>query len=128
MNLTLRKLLFILPKLNFKCHTILRHGTSGFTSIKERLVADVIRLTLKNPSPRSGLNPQYLGSVTSTLTIIPPKRRGSPHSYIIWGINSSIVGGRSSETSSYSIDVNNNIDIVLIDSTVFCFMSTCIKL
>jgi hypothetical protein len=36
---------------------------------------------------------------------------GSPHSYIIWGMNNRLVGGRSSETWSNPIDMNNKIAI-----------------
>jgi hypothetical protein len=32
---------------------------------------------------------------------------GAPYSYIIWGMNSRFVDGRSSETSSHLIDLNN---------------------
>jgi hypothetical protein len=34
--------------------------------------------------------------------------RGSPHSYIILGMNNRPVGDRSSETSSHLMDMNNN--------------------
>jgi hypothetical protein len=40
--------------------------------------------------------------------IIPPWL----HTYIICGMNNSPVGGRSSETSSHPIDMNNNIDML----------------
>jgi hypothetical protein len=33
---------------------------------------------------------------------------GPPYSYIIWGMNNRPVGGRSSETKSRHIDINNN--------------------
>jgi hypothetical protein len=33
--------------------------------------------------------------------------RGSPHSYITWETNNRLVGGRSSETQSHPIDMNN---------------------
>jgi hypothetical protein len=34
--------------------------------------------------------------------------RGSPYSYIAWGKNNKPIGGRSSETQSHPIDMNNN--------------------
>jgi hypothetical protein len=64
---------FILPKWFFTCHKILWHGASGFTSPPKE---DMLRIfiTLKNPSPRTGLNPQTLGTIASTLTTRPLKR------------------------------------------------------
>ena len=46
----------------------LRHGTDGFTSPPKKVVLRIF-ITLKNTS---GLNPQTLGPVVSTLTTSPP--------------------------------------------------------
>jgi hypothetical protein len=52
------------------CCKILWHGASSFTShMKERVLW--VFIALKSPSPRLSLNPQPLGSVTSTLTTTP---------------------------------------------------------
>jgi hypothetical protein len=53
---------------------------SGFTShLKEGVLR--IFIALKNPSPRPGLNPRPLGTLTSTLTTKPPRRldKGDTH-------------------------------------------------
>jgi hypothetical protein len=51
-----------------KCRKILRHGTSSFTSHpKEGLLR--IFISLKNPSPRPGLNPRPLDPVASRLLL-----------------------------------------------------------
>jgi hypothetical protein len=42
-----------------------------------------------------------------------PFHHGSPHSYIMRGINNRPAGGRSSETSSYAIDMNMKIHFIL---------------
>jgi hypothetical protein len=54
------------------CHTILRHGTSGFTSHWKGGVLQIF-ITLKNPLPQSSLNQQPLGPVAGTLTTTPPR-------------------------------------------------------
>jgi hypothetical protein len=56
----------------FMCHKIVRHGTSGSTSPPKEGVLQMF-ITLKNPSPRPGLNPWTLGPVASTLTTTPPR-------------------------------------------------------
>jgi hypothetical protein len=62
----------------YKHRTSLRPGTSGFISHTKE---DVLRIciALKNPSPRSVLNPRPLGPVASTLTTTPPRRLTSFH-------------------------------------------------
>jgi hypothetical protein len=35
--------------------------------------------------------------------------RGSPYSYIVCGMNNRPVGGRSSETQSHTVDINNTL-------------------
>jgi hypothetical protein len=52
---------------------ILRNRTSGFTAHPKKGVLRIC-ITLKNSSPRLGLNLQPLGPVTSTLTTTPPRR------------------------------------------------------
>jgi hypothetical protein len=47
---------------------ILRHGTSGFTSHPEETVLRIF-IALKNPWPRPGLNPRFLGPVASTFSM-----------------------------------------------------------
>jgi hypothetical protein len=60
-------------KRSFTCHKILRHGTSGFTShLKEGVLRNFI--TLKNPPPWPGSNPQPFVPVASALTTTPPSR------------------------------------------------------
>jgi hypothetical protein len=49
------------------CRKILRNGTSSITSHRKEGVLR-ISITLKNPSPRPGLNPRPLGPAASTLT------------------------------------------------------------
>jgi hypothetical protein len=46
-------------------------------------------------------------SVSSSVPLSVPFHHGSPYSYIIWGINNSPFGGRSSEIQSHPIDRNN---------------------
>jgi hypothetical protein len=48
------------------------------------------------------------GSSALPASVIPPQ---SPYSYIIWETSDSSVVGRSSETSSHTIDMNNQQDI-----------------
>jgi hypothetical protein len=43
---------------------------------------------------------------------------GPPYSYIIWGMNKRPVGGRSSETQSHHIDMNNNASSSAVVNTV----------
>jgi hypothetical protein len=58
---------------SFMCCKILQHGASSFTfPLKEGELQFFI--TLKNPSPQPGLNPQSLGTMASTLTITLPMR------------------------------------------------------
>jgi hypothetical protein len=57
----------------FTCRKIIRHGTSGCTYHPKEGVLRIF-IALKNPSPRSDLNPRPLGPVASTLTTTPPKR------------------------------------------------------
>jgi hypothetical protein len=64
------------------CSKILRHGTSGFTSYLKEGVLHIF-ISLKNPSPRSGLNPRPMGPVTSTLTTTPPRRSAVT---AVWGV------------------------------------------
>jgi hypothetical protein len=61
-------------KRSLTCCKILLHGTSGFTSHPKEYVLRIF-ISLKNPSPWPGLNPQPLGPVASTLTTTPPRRR-----------------------------------------------------
>jgi hypothetical protein len=59
------------------CGKILWNGTSGFTSYPKESVLRMF-ITLKNPLPWPGSNPQPLGPVASTLTTTPPRQ----HIYI----------------------------------------------
>jgi hypothetical protein len=63
-----------------KCHKILRHGTSGFTSHPKDGVLRVF-IVLKHQSPRLGLHSQPLDPVASTLTTTPPRRLSSLSHY-----------------------------------------------
>jgi hypothetical protein len=56
------------------CHNILRHDTSGFTSHSKEGVLRIF-ISLKNPSPWPGSNPQPLSPVASTLTTTRPRRQ-----------------------------------------------------
>jgi hypothetical protein len=61
----------ILPcKWLFTCCKIL--WPEGLTSSQKAGVLQTF-ITLKNPRPQQGLNPQTLGPIGSTLTIIPPR-------------------------------------------------------
>jgi hypothetical protein len=55
------------------CRKMLRHGTSGFISHPKEGVL-LIFIAIKNPSPRSRLNPRPLGPVAITLTTTPQRR------------------------------------------------------
>jgi hypothetical protein len=54
-------------------HAVKSYDLPALLSIQEE---DVLRIfiTLKNPSPWPGSNPQPLGPVASTLTTIPPSQ------------------------------------------------------
>jgi hypothetical protein len=58
---------------SFTCRKTLRHETSGFTSHPKEGVLRIF-ISLRNPSPQPGLNPQPLGIVANTLTTTPPRR------------------------------------------------------
>jgi hypothetical protein len=59
------------------CRKIIRHGTSGFTSLpKEGALRNFI--ALKISSPRPGLNSRTLCPTVSTLTITPPRLQADP--------------------------------------------------
>jgi hypothetical protein len=60
-------------KRSFTLRKILRHGTSGFTSLPNEGVLRIF-IALKNPLPWPGSNQQPLGPVASTLTSTPPRR------------------------------------------------------
>jgi hypothetical protein len=47
-------------------------------------------------------------SPNSSVSLPVSCHHGSPYSYIIWEMNNSPVGSRSSETSSHPIGMNNN--------------------
>jgi hypothetical protein len=52
------------------------------------------------------------GTVHSPSSLVFPLsifHRGSPHSYLTWGMNNRSTGGRSSETQSHPFDMNNNV-------------------
>jgi hypothetical protein len=49
-------------------------GLTALLPIREEGVLRIF-ITLKSPSPWLGSNPQPLGSVSSTVTITPPRRR-----------------------------------------------------
>jgi hypothetical protein len=54
------------------CRKILWHGASSFTSYPNEGVLQIF-ITLKNPSPRLGMNPRPLGPEASTLTTVLPR-------------------------------------------------------
>jgi hypothetical protein len=57
----------------FTFHKILRLGVSGFSyPPKENKLR--IFIALKNPSPRTGLNPQTFGPMASTLSLTTPRQ------------------------------------------------------
>jgi hypothetical protein len=58
----------------FTCCKILRPEVSGLTSSQKEGVLQTF-ITLKNPRPQQGLNPQTLGPIGSTLTIIPLRQQ-----------------------------------------------------
>jgi hypothetical protein len=64
----------------FTCRKILRHTASSFTSHPKGGMLQII--TLKNPSPRAGLNLWPLSPVASTFATTPPRRLVSSYCHI----------------------------------------------
>jgi hypothetical protein len=74
MNLAYEVSLFIFPSDFFTHSQILPQGAHGYIFPPKEGMLRILN-ALKNPSPRSGLNPRTLGQIASTLVITLPRTK-----------------------------------------------------